>query len=146
MKLKLLPLFLITALLFSLPLYAANKAYKQAGFPKYLPALGDSVFPSSTNKPEGSTLIHQNYVIKGQNMDLYAKQYMKELRLREWKIKYYQRKNLGNNQAALVINSEHPLGYDLRLSFTTVATKNRDVKLKLILKKNVKIKRVNSAR
>src|SRR3990167_3254870 len=108
MKLKLLPLFLITSLLFSLPLYAANKSYKQADFPKYLPALGDSVFPSSTNKPEGSTLIHQNFVIKGQNMDLYAKQYMKELRLREWKIKYYQRKNLGNNQAALVINGAHP--------------------------------------
>lgn len=146
MKFKLLPLFLITSLLFSSTLYAANKTYKQADFPKYLPSLGDAVFPTSANKAEGSTLINQNFVIKGQNMDLFAKQYMKELRVREWKIKYYQRKNLGDNQASLVINGAHPLGYDLRLSFTTVATKNRDVKLKLILKKNVKIKRVNSAR
>ena len=146
MKWKLLPLFLITTLLFPLPLSAANKSYKQASFPKYLPSLGDSVFPSSPNKPEGSTLIHQNFVVKGQNMDLFAKQYMKELRVREWKIKHYQRKNLGGNQASLVINGAHPLGYELRLSSSTVATKNRDVKLKLILKKNLKIKRVNSAR
>ncbi|MBI4970497.1 MAG: hypothetical protein HZC17_01465 [Candidatus Omnitrophica bacterium] len=143
---KTISLLLLIILLITSPALAAISSFKQAEFPKYLPSLGDSAVPVSTNGAVGSMLIHQNYVVKGQNLDLYAKQYMKELRAREWKVRQYIRKSLGNGKANLIISAVHPMEYDLRLVLTNAGLKGQDFRLQLILKKSTKIKRVTPVR
>lgn len=128
--------FIISSFLLINPALAETTAYKPAEFPALLPSLGAAALPASPNNAGGDVLIHQNFWVKDQNVDLFTKQYLKDLRSKDWQIEKYLRQPKGRGETTLMLAASHSEGYELRLVIVDLPQKSEaGLKVKVVLRK-----------